>query len=392
MLADVLIAENRLEEAGELIDHARQSLSGDEVLAELAARRAQIAFLAGDIPRAHDEAEIALAIADPRGLSRIMADAVQTKACALSFEQRMTEANAMMPLGLQIALDADLTDQSLRGYFNVAEFTAISGQTQTAASLLEEGLALARERGNRAWERDLLAQRVGVHAFAGEWDEALALSDGMLAAGEDDSARLARSYAPLILASRGDAAGLEAWLDHPVVSSEWRELARMEDAGRAVALRGIGRLDEAIPALLAVAPTFASWAALTSMFYLGSVLDGLIEAGQIPLVEELLGFSQQHGAPVNTAELWRGSGLLLVRRGEFREAEGALLRAVERLRQSGNPLATGRALLDHGTILNELGRADEAAAALQEARTMFRRLRAEPWLERIDRALAPTAA
>jgi class 3 adenylate cyclase/tetratricopeptide (TPR) repeat protein len=392
LLADVLIAENRLEEAGALIDHARQSLSGEEVLSELAARRAQVAFLAGDISRALEEAEIALAIADPRGLSRVIADAAQTKAAALLYHQRMTEASVMMPLGLQVALDADLTDQALRGHFNVAEFKLIGGETQAAASLLDQGLALARERGNRAWERDLLAQRVGVHAFSGEWDEALALSDATISAGEDDSAHLARAFTPLILAARGDTEGLEVWLAHPVGTTEWQELARTEDVGRAVALRAIGRREEAIPVLVAAAPALASLAALTTMFYLGEVLDALLEGEQIPLVEELLGFHHQHGAPVHAAELWRGRGLLQAHRGDLDEAEVVLAQAAQRLRQSGNPLATGRALLDRGRILAELGRASEAAPLLQEARSMFRRLRADPWLERIDRALAPIAA
>ena len=144
--------------------------------------------------------------------------------------------------------------------------------------------------------------------------------------------------------------------------------------------------------LVAVAPDLASTAASTSIFYLGEVLDGLIEAGQTPLVEELLGFGHHHGAPVNAAELWRARGLLLARRGELEEASATLAEAADRLRQTGNPLAIGRALLDQGTILTDLGRFSEAAPVFQEARTQFRRLRAEPWLERTDRALAPTAA
>lgn len=58
----------------------------------------------------------------------------------------------------------------------------------------------------------------------------------------------------------------------------------------------------------------------------------------------------------------------------------------------GQPTPAGRFCIDEGTILIELGRADEAAGVLQEARSIFRRLRAELWLERIDRALAPSAA
>ena len=56
---------------------------------------------------------------------------------------------------------------------------------------------------------------------------------------------------------------------------------------------------------------------------------------------------------------------------------------------TGNPYALARGLLDHGSILVELGRSGEAASALQEARSLFAELRATPWLERTERALAP---
>ena len=142
--------------------------------------------------RARDEADLALCIADPRRLTSVIADAVITRANALQYDGRLVEAEALQSLGLRIALEADVVDQALRAYFNLAEFRLIAGDPPEAA-----------ERGNRAWERDLLAQRAGVHASCGEWDEALTLSQTMRAAGEDDSARLARTFEPLILAARG---------------------------------------------------------------------------------------------------------------------------------------------------------------------------------------------
>ena len=65
-LASVLIADNRLEQAGELLDEAQHALSDPPALAEIAARRAQVAFLTDDFDRAREQAELALSIADPR--------------------------------------------------------------------------------------------------------------------------------------------------------------------------------------------------------------------------------------------------------------------------------------------------------------------------------------
>lgn len=46
------------------------------------------------------------------------------------------------------------------------------------------------------------------------------------------------------------------------------------------------------------------------------------------------------------------------------------------------PFALAHTLLDEGGALTELGRADEAAVSLREARSLLTQLRAEPWSAR----------
>jgi class 3 adenylate cyclase/tetratricopeptide (TPR) repeat protein len=391
LLANVLIDENRLEEAGELIDRARQVLSGDEMMAELAARRARVAFLTGDNQRALQEAEVALSIADPRGLRPLFAEAAITRANALQYGGRLLEAMSLQALGLQVALEADVTDQALRGYFNLAEFHLVTGHPEESGTLLERGLALARERGNRSWEQDLVAQRVGVHAFCGEWDAALALSETVRPPGETGILRLAAVFAPLILAARGDANGLEIWLAQPVDSSEWHELALIEKIARAVALRAAGQLDEAARLIVAAAPEQSILGGLTHVYYIGEVFDALIDAEQLSLVEELLASAAHDELLVTRAALQRARGVLLARHGEFAEAETRLAQAATTLRDAGNPFELARTLLDDGRVLIELGRSGEATAVLQKASSVFARLGATPWLERTKLLLDPVA-
>ncbi|HEY5389030.1 MAG TPA: AAA family ATPase, partial [Solirubrobacteraceae bacterium] len=211
-LADVLIADRRLEAAAETIERARASLSDETVLAELAVRRAQIGFMTGDYGRARDEAELALSISDPHRLHEVTSSAAITKAIALYFENRVTEAGAMLSLGLQVALDADLTDQALRAYYNLADYRLGTEAPSEAATMLDLGLALARQRGSRTWERELLAQSVEVHTFRGEWDEALALAKTIAAGAEGGDARMADGFMPVILTARGALTALNAWL------------------------------------------------------------------------------------------------------------------------------------------------------------------------------------
>jgi hypothetical protein len=190
---------------------AGRSTGSDAVCpASSTAGDARLAFLTGDNQRALQEAEVAPSIADPRGLRPLFAEAVITKANALQYAGRLVEATSLQTLGLQVALAADVTDQALRGCFNLAELRLVVGHPEESGALLEQDLALARERGNRSW--------VGVHAFCGEWDEALALSERGRTPGETGIVRLAAVFAPLILAARGDINGLEVWLARPVDS------------------------------------------------------------------------------------------------------------------------------------------------------------------------------
>jgi tetratricopeptide (TPR) repeat protein len=252
-------------------------------------------------------------------------------------------------------------------------------------------LALARERGNRSWERDLVAQRVGVHAFCGEWDEALALSENVRTPGETGIVRLAAVFAPLILAARGDANGLEIWLAQPVDSSEWHELALIEKIARAVALRATGQLDEAARLIAAAAPEQSILGGLTHVYYIGEVFDALIDAEQLSLVEELLASAAHDELLVTRAALQRARGVLQARHGEFAEAETRLAQAATTLRDAGNPFELARTLLDDGRVLIELGRSGEATAVLQKASSVFAALGATPWLERTKLLLDPVA-
>ncbi|MFZ0040111.1 MAG: adenylate/guanylate cyclase domain-containing protein [Solirubrobacteraceae bacterium] len=392
LLADVLIDENHLVDAAELIDQALEAVSDEVVIAELAARRARIAYLTGDTPRALKEADVTLSIADPRGLKRLLADGLITKSNVYFLSGRLVEAAALQSLGLQTALDADITDQALRAYFNTAEFQALAGRIDESATLLERGIALARERGNRAWERDLLAQQVGVHAYSGHWDEALALSESVRAAAEDDSGRLAAAFTPVVFAARGDLAALEAALEMEPDASEWHELQVLEGVARAVALRAVGRLDEAVPVMAGAAKELIPSFSLASSLSIEEVMDTLLEGDEVQLLEELLARGVTGPAPTIAGCHQRIRGLLLARRGALAEAETALAQAATTLRAGGNPFALGRSLVDDGRVLIELGRTGEATAVLRKARSLFGELRATPWLERVDELLAPFAA
>jgi hypothetical protein len=67
--------------------------------------------------------------------------------------------------------------------------------------------------------------------------------------------------------------------------------------------------------------------------------------------------------------------------------------AADLLREVEQPFALAVVLLEHAEFLAAEGRAEDAGALIDEAREIFGRLRATPWLERLDRipVLTPAA-
>jgi tetratricopeptide (TPR) repeat protein len=162
----------------------------------------------------------------------------------------------------------------------------------------------------------------------------------------------------------------------------------IEGIAKGVALRAAGRTDEATR-LITAAPEESLLGGLTHMFYLGDVLEALIESGQVTVIEELLAHRVHAKLPLTRGQLHRARGLLQAQRGDYQQAEAELAEAVLLIGDSGNPFALARSMQDHGQILVELGRTEEATAVLRRVRSMFGRLRAQPWIERTDHLLEP---
>jgi tetratricopeptide (TPR) repeat protein len=388
-LATVLIADNRLEQALELLDQAEPSLSDPPALAELAARRAQVALLTNDPDRALEQAELALSIADPRDLHPVIAEAAMTKSIALSYSDRLTEGGALMQLGLQVALDADIPEQALRGYYNLADFRMLNGEPAEAAALLERGLALARERGDRAWERDILSQITQAQIFRGEWDEALAVGQSLQDAADDEATRVATAVWPLILAARGEVEQLEQWAIPPAKPSEWHELALMQTLGRATALHTLRRHEECKLLVTGAVPALERINNSTKALLIGEVFDMLLDYDLLDLLRTLTPASDIRAPIAIGAQFGHARGRLEARDGQTFEAEATLAAAVVALRSAGSPFPLARCLLDHGALLAESGHTTEAGPLLEEARSIFAALRATPWIERTERSLTP---
>jgi class 3 adenylate cyclase/tetratricopeptide (TPR) repeat protein len=382
-LAEALIYDNRLQQASEVMDGAREPLDDPVAQAELAARRAQIAFLRGDYARALQDAELALSIADPRGLHAVFAEAAVTKANALYYVDRRTESEALLAAGLRVALEADVSEQALRAFYNLAELTSLGGSQSEALTLIENGLALARERGNRVWERELLAQGVGIRLLAGEWDSAMATIEALRSSGESESSRVASAYAPAVLLARGQPAVMPALGGGPAEPSEWQELAVLEGVSRALGLCATAEdRDEGSRLLESVAGPLNVMNSAAKAVYFADVVQTLLDCGRVDVVRELLGVNNARPPRVIAGHLHQARALLHVRAGAVAEAEGEFRLAHQDLAEAGLPFHRARCELALGQLLADTGRGEEAEPLVAQARETFTRLGATAWLTR----------
>ena len=389
-LADVVIGLNRLEQAGELLARAEVDLRDPAHVAEAAALRGKVAFHLGDYELTLEQSELALAIADPRQIAPVIAEAAMNKAIALDYQGRRSEAGALMTLALDVALAADLPEAALRAHYNLADFHCLMGSMADAVVDIERGLGLARERGSRAWERDLIAQGVQLDVICGEWDRALAAAHSLDAPGAEESHRVAASFTSVILAARGELAALEAMLIDAPPPSEWSELRMMETMATAVALHATGQVAGAAEQVVSVAGELERVDAITAGIFLADAADILMAAGRRDVVVQLTG-GDISPSPVLVAQRLQAKGVIHADEGEDGLAEAAFRDAIAALRDIDAPFMRARCLHGLGAFLLDRGGEDEGAELLREAAELFAHLGAATWTERV-RALIPEVA
>jgi hypothetical protein len=121
-----------------------------------------------------------------------------------------------------------------------------------------------------------------------------------------------------------------------------------------------------------------------------------LELGEDHTVEQLIKFVNDLPptlrSPLLRAAAARFAGLLAARRHDIRAAEESLSAAARQLREVESPFNLAQVLLEHAELLYGEGREDEGARLLAEARVIFERLRAVPYLQRVDALDTPVAA
>jgi tetratricopeptide (TPR) repeat protein len=141
-------------------------------------------------------------------------------------------------------------------------------------------------------------------------------------------------------------------------------------------------------ALAAAEASLEQWRALDQFHYVTEALaqaaDSAFELGDLEHVEALIvtaeNFPLIRRRPYLDAQTARLRAKLAGRRGE--PADEGFADATRRLRELEMPYWTAVTLVDHAEYETLVGHGDAAETLLAEAREIFERLRAEPWLKR----------
>jgi tetratricopeptide (TPR) repeat protein len=243
-------------------------------------------------------------------------------------------------------------------------------------------LEIARERGDRTWERMMLSELIQCQIFLGRWDDpAVALLPQTLVGEHDAVSNFLLADAAQVAAARGDRGLLARCAEiagprRVLEDFEFRAMALLTLAYEA---RDQGRLDEAIEMVKPMLDASKLSGELRTASYALATDAALTtgdEAAQRDLLASLNRLSPVAATPVRLAQRARLLGEQAYLSGD-RDGAAALEReAVELLRSVGARELLARALLDSHRRAGDAG-------AMAEARAIYKELGAAQWLDRL---------
>ncbi|MBM2823066.1 MAG: Tetratricopeptide repeat protein, partial [Thermoleophilia bacterium] len=387
-LARVESFTGRLDDALARMERAFDVISTDEPdedLALLASRMSLAYWKAGDLERAAERAELALDIAEAYGYTEAVAIALGAKAAIAHSRGHIEEADGLLKHELAIALEHDFTEPASSAYFILSDQSFHRDRYADALGYLRESLELNRKVGSRPYEWSILAEMSYALFMTGRWDDALDIPEELQEEQERSGGMfLSLLSGPLeIHLQRGDLA--EAQRLYSLFSSLEGSPDVQERAcffgGTAALYRAEGRLREALEAGQKVLEGEQTLGVSHQAVEQGLVeaLEAAIALGEGEAVRELL-------ATIEAIPPGRRPPYLEAHAHRFRARLGGdpaeFETAAARFREIGIPFWLAVTRLEHGELTGD-------ASSFAEAREIFERLAATPWLERLD-AVAPT--
>ena len=390
MLGEVLIdigdpaaAVAALEAAAE----AFPATGAGAVRAELLANLSRAYMRVNDPRRSIETADLALALAEPLGLDRVIAEALNNKGSSLGYLGRTREAVVLLEGAVKIARAGGHVAAEIRALTNLGA----SSETTTRAIVVgRQAAELGRRVGNRSlarWSEDML--RWYAYGSGDGWDEAI---DGGLAQVADDRAHGQASdfdeartlgFIGYLMAARGlplddllDRLGvLRETLSDPFAGAS---LLSIRSERTMLAGDPASAIADAVAAAELETPARSIFASLACRPALWA-RDGSATSAVIAIMEG------EPRNPGNDAYLEVMRAGLAALEGRTDEAAAAYREGIEHIRSLGDAFDAARASLDCILLVGPDHPVSRMLAP--EVRDVFERLRATPYLERLDAAV-----
>jgi class 3 adenylate cyclase/tetratricopeptide (TPR) repeat protein len=378
-LGELLYVLERPEEAVALLDPAVAELADvDEVLlAELKIALTHALASTGDRSRALTLIDEVLSTAERRGFVSVIANGLTAKTGVLWVSGRRREALGVLGAARQVAIENGMTDLVVRTALLMTMGTA-EIDLREAVTMAREDIDLARRTGLRNHLMGAVVDFGYLGFLAGEWDDALAQMEGMLPEEISDADRLGLlSNALIIHADRGES------IDAGVVEMEQLEgrLAGSfrfahDPLGNAALARG--DFAEARQQFLAL----SSRAHALEVLY--RAWRPALWSGDVGGAQELQqrfagagGFGRIHEARRATI-----SAGMAAAAGKASEALAAYREALRNWRATGSVWDEALTGIDMAHFLDP--HEPEVAEVIASSRAILERLRAKPYLDRLN--------
>jgi predicted ATPase/class 3 adenylate cyclase len=395
--AEILWDRGRLEEGLERMERSLDVLleeEADEDVAALAAQVARFRYFTGDSEVGYERIETALTLAETLSLPEVLSQALNTKAVILRTRGRRNEGAVLLRHALEIALERDKPSAALRAYFNLGDSMQGNDRYEEAADMVRQGLAYARKVGNRYWEWSFLGQSFPFYAL-GAWDEVLSMRDELP---RENWTRARIAFATALQSVTAVFVHRGRLQEATRMASALVELERSADVqersvygvARAQILVGEGKASEALPVAESV---FAQRDAMgidhdTVKEAFALALQAALKLGQLGKANELLTTVERLPPGLRpqflNATVSRFRAQVAARSGNGDEADRLFKGAAGLFQELQMPFYLAVTRLEHGEWLVTHGRVEEAQPRLAEARKIFERLEAKPWLERVE--------
>ena len=147
--------------------------------------------------------EEALTVLDEQA-SAPLASALISRAVYLVLSHRLEEGYGVLHHALALAERHDLPQVALRARLSLAAVSIEQCRLTEAVDELVAGLALARERGDRQWERALLGQEIAPRVTLGRWSDATPLAGPLLGGDLDSDGLSGAAFLSQLAVARGD--------------------------------------------------------------------------------------------------------------------------------------------------------------------------------------------